>query len=73
MRQHHSGVIRLHTPHAEYADLPTGPVLCLLGGIDSNGNSVQIYIDDPQIARPLSTNLFEWAIREELRRKYDGS
>lgn len=66
-------VLKLEHALAEYADLSTGPVVCLLGGVDENGNSGQVYVDDPAVARALSVNLFEWAIREELRRKYNGS
>lgn len=67
------GAVRLEAAFAEFATTTHGPVLCLLGGVDDQGTSVQIYIDDPKVAHALSVNLFEWSIREELRRKYDGS
>lgn len=65
--------VKVTSPFVEYADNDHGSVLCLLGAVDDRGNLVAVYIDDPQVARVLSANLFEWAIREELRRKYDGS
>lgn len=65
--------IKLTSPFIEYADTTHGSVASVLGAIDSDGQMVCVYLEDPKIARVLSTNLFEWAIREELRAKYDGS
>lgn len=73
MRRKGNIILKLQTAEAEYADIEHGPVLCLLGAVDESNCTAMVFLDDPKLARDLSTKLFEWSIREELRRKYDGS